>query len=154
MNPPNLRIPNRIVGRLVELGLPIGPMAVLTVPGRKTGLPRSAPVAISRLDDGWRLVAAYGVVDWVKNLRLAGGGRLTYRGKTFDVIARELPADEAGPILRESVATAGPVTRRMVAPYFDAALDAGPGEWEQESRRHPVFILTTVGATGISLNGI
>jgi deazaflavin-dependent oxidoreductase (nitroreductase family) len=136
-----LRFMNPLLAGLIRLGLPMGPMALLTVPGRKTGLPRSTPVALAPLDGGWRLVAAYGRVDWVKNLEVAGRATITIRGRAIDVEARVLPPAEAAPILRESVASAGPVTLRMVGPYFDTSPDAPLSDWEMESARHPVFVL-------------
>ena len=39
-----LQIMNPLLARLIRLGVPMGPMAVLTVAGRKTGLPRSTPL--------------------------------------------------------------------------------------------------------------
>jgi hypothetical protein len=53
-----LRIGNRITTPLIRLGLPMGPMALLTVAGRRSSLPRTTPVAVAPLDEGWRLVAA------------------------------------------------------------------------------------------------
>jgi deazaflavin-dependent oxidoreductase (nitroreductase family) len=142
MNPPDLRIPNRIVGRLIRLGVPMGPMAIITVPGRRSGQPRSVPIAVAPHAGGWRLVAAYGVVDWVKNLRAAGTGTLTFRGKSFPVRAHELAPPEAAVLLRESMATAGRMTLRMVGPYFSASPDDPISAWEAETARHPVFLLT------------
>jgi deazaflavin-dependent oxidoreductase (nitroreductase family) len=136
-----LRIMNPFLGRLIRLGLPMGPMALLTVVGRRTGLPRSTPVALAPRDDGWRLVAAYGRVDWVKNLEAAGRAVIIIRGRAIEVESRVLPPAEAAMILRESVAAAGPVTRRMVGPYFDAALEAPSSDWKKEAARHPVFVL-------------
>jgi len=43
--PPLVRITNRIVVPLLRLGVPIGPMYLLTVTGRQSGLPRTTPVA-------------------------------------------------------------------------------------------------------------
>jgi len=145
VEPPDLHIANKIVSRLIRIGLPIGPMAVLTVPGRRSGEPRSAPIALTPAGGGWRLIAAYGVVDWVKNLRHAGSATITVRGRTFPVTARELAPEEAAPLLRESLVTAGPMTRRMVGPYFTAAVNDPFEAWLAESRRHPVFILTETG---------
>jgi deazaflavin-dependent oxidoreductase (nitroreductase family) len=136
-----LRIMNPLLARLIRLGMPMGPMAVLTVVGRKTGIPRSTPVALAPLPDGWRLVAAYGRVDWVKNLEAAGRATVTVRGRAIEVESRVLPPAEAAPILKESLATAGRVTLRMVGPYFDTSGDAPLSDWEAESARHPVFLL-------------
>lgn len=66
------RFYNPIVSFLIRLGLPMGPQALLTVHGRKTGLPRTTPVALNPLGAGWRLISVYGRVDWVRNLQAAG----------------------------------------------------------------------------------
>ena len=42
---------------------------------------------------------------------------------SFRATAHELSASEAAPMLRESVKTAGPVTRRVIAPYFSCDVD-------------------------------
>jgi len=87
------------------------------------------------------LIAPYGPVDWVKNLRAAGTASITVRGRPREVIAVELPAGEAGPILRETLMSAGPVVRRVIGPYFETTTDAPAQAWEAEAARHPVFLL-------------
>ncbi|MPZ54518.1 MAG: nitroreductase family deazaflavin-dependent oxidoreductase [Acidimicrobiia bacterium] len=97
---PLLRLGNRMVKPLIRWGAPIGsrhaPMALLTVPGRKTGISRVTPVALAPTDDGWRLIAVYGVCDWSRNLEAAGGGTVTIRGKDTNVSARRLQPGEEG----------------------------------------------------------
>ncbi|HZC25844.1 MAG TPA: nitroreductase family deazaflavin-dependent oxidoreductase [Actinopolymorphaceae bacterium] len=143
-----LKVANRIMAALIKLGVPVQgsgvPTALLTVPGRKSGLPRTTPVALlaDRDGDGWRLMAPYGVVDWVKNLRAAGSATITMRGRSFGVTARELSPAEGAPLLREAVASASPMLRKAFAPYFDAAPEAPLTDWEHEAGRHPVFQLT------------
>jgi deazaflavin-dependent oxidoreductase (nitroreductase family) len=139
---PILRIGNRIVTWLLTLGIPVGPMSILTVRGRTTQLPRSTPVALTRDADGWLLVAAYGKVDWVRNLQKAREATITHRGAPIAVNSRELSPADAAPILRDLVATAGPITLKVVSPYFDSPSDAPLRAWEAESINHPVFRLT------------
>ena len=144
-----LRIANRIMTALIRIGLPVRgsgvPTALLTVAGRKSGLPRSTPVALLPDDEGWRLMAPYGVVDWVRNLRAAGSATLTWRGRTFLVTAQELSPAEGAPMLRDAVASASPILRRMFAPFFDTAPEAPLADWETEAARHPVFRLRPTG---------
>jgi deazaflavin-dependent oxidoreductase (nitroreductase family) len=139
-----IRLGNRLVTPLIRAGLPMGPMALLTVTGRKSGLPRTTPIAVLIDDTGWRVAAPYGVVDWVKNLRAAGGAVVSRRGRKTTVEAEELSAEEAAPVLRESFRQAGPVTRRVIGPYFDVTPEAPLEDWILEAARHPVFSLRPI----------
>jgi deazaflavin-dependent oxidoreductase (nitroreductase family) len=140
-----LRIANRVMTALIKLGLPVRgsgvPTALLTVPGRKSGLPRTTPIALQPDGDGWKLMAPYGVVDWVKNLRAAQATTVTWRGRTFDVTAQELTPAEGAPLLRDSLANASPMLRKAFAPYFSTSPDAPLADWEEEASHHPVFRL-------------
>ena len=64
-----VRVGNAVVMTLTRLGVPLGAMALLTVRGRKSGQPRTTPVAVIEQDGDRYLIAAYGIVDWVRNLR-------------------------------------------------------------------------------------
>lgn len=143
-----LRLANRVVMALVKLGIPLrgsgSPMGLLTVPGRKSGLPRTTPVALLPEGDGWRLMSPYGMVDWVKNLRAAGSANITWRGRKIVVTAHELTPAEAAPVLRDVLARAPRMLRKAFAPYFDTPASAPLTEWEVEAERHPVFHLQQV----------
>src|SRR5437660_10896577 len=67
---------------LVGPGLVIGnyPMYLLTVRGRKSGQPRTVPVAIIKRNGKRYVGSPYGIVNWVRNLRAAGEVILT-RGR-------------------------------------------------------------------------
>jgi deazaflavin-dependent oxidoreductase (nitroreductase family) len=100
----------------------------LTVHGRRSGKPRSVPV-IPVEHCGMRYVLSpRGECDWVKNLRAAGGGRLTRRGHTHDFAAEEIPVDSRPPVLAAYQEKAG----RAVKSYFDRLPD--PAD-------HPVFLV-------------
>ncbi len=135
------RFYNRVVAFVTKLPVPAGPMALLTVPGRTTGIPRSTPVALAPAGDGWLLVAAYGRVDWVKNLERSGRAEITRRGRRFDVTATPLPVEEASKVLRDSLAARGTMLRRMLSPYFDASVEDPLIVWRSEVAEHPVFML-------------
>jgi len=85
-----VRAPNGLVRRLMRLGMPMGPNVLLTVLGRTSGLPRSAPVALSEIGGRRYVIGAYGDVHWVRNLRAAGAATLRIHGRDVHVIAREL----------------------------------------------------------------
>ena len=60
---------------MLRLGMPISRVekpVVLTVPGRKTGKPRSTPVTPMEVDGGRYVVNGYPGADWVDNVRAAG----------------------------------------------------------------------------------
>lgn len=134
-----------MVAPLIRLGLPIGvrhaPMALLTVKGRKSGLPRTVPIALARHGDDWLIVAVYGEGDWSRNLETAGRATITQRGETTPVEAIRLLPDEAAPILKEEITGAPRLVRNMTAPYFDADRESPMDDWEREAMRHPVFVL-------------
>jgi deazaflavin-dependent oxidoreductase (nitroreductase family) len=71
---------NSIVTRLARAGIPMGPNALLTVRGRKTGEPRTTPVAVVAIGGRRWVQSPFGDVNWVRNLRAVGEGTLT-RGK-------------------------------------------------------------------------
>jgi hypothetical protein len=87
-------------------------------------------------------VAVYGVSDSSLNLEASGEADVAIRGATIKVEARRLPPQEAAPILRDSLADAPAMIRRMTSRYFAADIESSLEEWEQESVAHPVFHLT------------
>jgi deazaflavin-dependent oxidoreductase (nitroreductase family) len=91
---------NRVVKAIQKLGIPAGPAMVLTVPGRKTGRPRSTPMTPFEHDGGLYVVAGYPGADWAANARAARGGTLARGRKSRPVKIVELSAAEAGPVLR------------------------------------------------------
>jgi deazaflavin-dependent oxidoreductase (nitroreductase family) len=136
------RFYNPIVSLLLRLGIPMGPQALLTVRGRHTGLPRTTPVALNPHGTGWLLVSVYGRVDWVKNLRAAREAMVTKRRRTFQVTSQELPVEQAGPLVRDLLASLSPIVRPVIGAYFTTDLSAPIEAWQEEARKHPVFILT------------
>jgi deazaflavin-dependent oxidoreductase (nitroreductase family) len=130
-----MKVANTVLKTLVQLGVPSGSMVVVTAPGRKSGQPRSTPVNRLIADGRRYLVAPYGPVGWVQNVRAAGGrAQLKYRGRTENVRLRELPPAEAAPLLKQYIAK-----NKITAPYFDAKPDDSVERFEAEAPRHPVF---------------
>jgi deazaflavin-dependent oxidoreductase (nitroreductase family) len=93
--PSFVRASNPITRRLLRLGMPAGPNLLLTVRGRSSGLPRTVPVAVVDLDGRRWIIGAYGDVQWVRNLRAAGEGKIRVRGRDEPIVARELEPAEA-----------------------------------------------------------
>src|SRR6202000_1495076 len=83
-----------------KLGVPTGPAMVLTVPGRKSGKPRSTPMTPFHVDGALYVVAGYPGADWAANARAAGTGSLSKGRLSRPVRIVELPAAQARPILR------------------------------------------------------
>ncbi len=126
---------NPVVRGLLHLGVPMGPMTLLTVRGRKTGQPRTTAVAIVEHDGKRYLGAAFGVTSWVRNLRATREGTLKHGRRSEAITVVELAPREAAPILKESLASARSFLRR----YFDATPDSPVEDFEREALRHPIF---------------
>lgn len=85
---------------LLRRGFRIGSQALLTVAGRRTGLPRSTPVSVAVVDGTRFIVAAFADAAWVANVRAAGSGTLS-RGRQMETLKLiEVPSRGAGPVLR------------------------------------------------------
>ena len=127
---------NALVRMLLPLGLGPRSTYLLTVPGRQSGAPRTTPVTL--VEEGGRrwLVAPYGEVAWVRNLRAAGKATLSRGGRTDLIRVREIGDDEAALVLKMYV-TRVPITR----PYFDAKPESDLAAFRAEAPRHPVFAI-------------
>ena len=73
---------------------------VWTVPGRRSGQPRSTLMTPFELNGGLYIVAGYPGADWACNARAAGTGTLTRGRKSRNVRIVELETDDARPVLR------------------------------------------------------
>jgi deazaflavin-dependent oxidoreductase (nitroreductase family) len=124
---------------LVKWGRGPASTYLLTTSGRKSGKPRTTPVNIIDLDGERWLVAPYGNVGWVDNVRATPEVTLR-RGRNEESFrAEEVDPEQAGPVLKAYV-------RRfqVTAPYFDAKRDDPVDRFVAEAARHPVFRLVTV----------
>lgn len=101
---------NPIALRLLRLGVPIGPNALLTVRGRKSGLMRTTPVALVEVGGRRWVIAPFGDVNWVRNLRTAGKATLTVGRRQEPVRAVELTRNQAAAFFTEIL---GPYVRRL-----------------------------------------
>ncbi|MCG5432378.1 nitroreductase family deazaflavin-dependent oxidoreductase [Mycobacterium sp. MYCO198283] len=118
--------------------------AVLVVPGRKTGKPRSTPITPFNVDGRRYVVAGLPGSDWSANARAAGEAELRTGRRVERVRMTELPPDEARPLLRrfpELVPTG-------VGFVKNAGLVTGPNpdEFEALAGRLAVFRFDPVGA--------
>src|SRR5277367_2759890 len=100
-HPPRYLKPmNKLMMAVQRLGIPTGPAMVLTVPGRKSGLPRSTPMTPFEFQSGLYVVAGFPGADWAANARAAGTGTLARGRRSRSVKIVELSAEEARPVLR------------------------------------------------------
>jgi deazaflavin-dependent oxidoreductase (nitroreductase family) len=142
--PTFVRLGNMLTLTLMRAGLPLVgpflffgnyPMYLLTVPGRKSGQPRTVALAIIKRNGKRYVGSPYGIVDWVRNLRAAGEAILTRGRRDETVTARELPRGEAALILREEIKSGNPFGR-----YFGVTADSSLEEFERAAITHPVFV--------------
>jgi len=122
---------------LTKAGLGASYRRVLTVPGRKTGRPRSTPVDVIEVGGHRWLVAGYGPSSWVLNTRASGEVELSRGGHTETYKVEEAEAAAAIPVLRAYI-TKIRATRR----YFDATPESSDDTVARELSRHAVFRLT------------
>jgi deazaflavin-dependent oxidoreductase (nitroreductase family) len=132
------RIGDAVIGVLTRAGL-VPSTYLLTTTGRRTGRPLTHPATVVTHDGRMWLVAPYGAVSWVHNARASGRVRLTRRRRRRDYAVREVPAAEAGPVLKRYVGVA-----TATRPYFRADKDSPVEDFVAEADSHPVFELRPI----------
>src|SRR5262245_22715013 len=105
---------NPICKLLLAAGVPLGYNGLITIRGRRSGLPRTTPVAIIEVSGRRWVWAPWGDVQWVRNLRAAGRATITARRRREEVIATELDAAGRVGFFRDVL---GPLARG-VGPWF------------------------------------
>ncbi|GAA4978869.1 nitroreductase family deazaflavin-dependent oxidoreductase [Yinghuangia aomiensis] len=140
---PRQRIRNRLITTLHRCGLAVGPTQLLTVAGRRSGVPRTTPVAPVAMDGSLYIVQAYPGSAWVRNARAAGTGSLARGRHTRQVTLVELPVSERARVLRQF-----PVQNpRGVGAFVRNGLVATgtPDEFAEAAHRCPVFLAAPSG---------
>ena len=93
--PPRIvQLLNPIARRLLAAGVPMGVNALVTVAGRRSGLPRTTPLAVIAVGDRRWIWSPWGETDWVRNLRAAGRATITMHGSSEEVRVTELTPPE------------------------------------------------------------
>jgi deazaflavin-dependent oxidoreductase (nitroreductase family) len=128
---------NRVVRAIQKLGIPAGPSQILTVPGRKSGKPRSTPMTPFVHDGGLYTVAGYPGADWAANARAAGAGTLSRGRRSRRVKIVELGSEQARQVLR-SFAVEVPVGVGF-AKRSGLVREGTPDEFEALAGRLAVF---------------
>jgi deazaflavin-dependent oxidoreductase (nitroreductase family) len=101
---------NTFARPLLRAGTPMGPNALVTIRGRRSGLPRTTPLAIVEHSGRRWIWAPFGDVDWVRNLRAAGVATITSGPRTEAVAATELDPAQREAFFRDVLV---PVARSM-----------------------------------------
>jgi deazaflavin-dependent oxidoreductase (nitroreductase family) len=131
---------NPIARRLLAAGIPMGPNVLVTIRGRKSGLPRTTPLTIVAFSGRRWLMAPFGEVDWVRNLRAARRATITVRRRTEEVTAVELGPTEVVAFYRDIL---GPrVQQTRVGAWIVQHLDkVDVNNPEEAADGRPVFEL-------------
>lgn len=132
-----------ILKGLLRIGVPMGPMVLLTVRGRKSGQPRTTPVDL--FEGGGRsfLVSTHRQErsNWVRNLRAAGDGIVSRGHNRRAINIVELPPDEAGKVLKDVLGRrlAMPIRGFVLRRTFSVPPDAPLAAFIDACNSHPVF---------------
>ena len=132
---------NPIAHRLLRIGIPMGPNALLTVRGRKTGQPHTTPVALVEVDGRRWVQSPFGEVNWVRNLRAAREATITINRRPESVDAVELSPAETARFFKEVL---GPYVGRIpMGRWLLSLLGGGDilADPDAAAARHPVFEL-------------
>jgi deazaflavin-dependent oxidoreductase (nitroreductase family) len=131
---------------LLAAGVPLGYNGLVTIRGRKSGLPRTTPIAIIAFSGRRWVWAPWGDVHWVRNLRAAGGATITVRRRAEEVTATELDAEQRLEFFRDvlpPVARGIPFGERFIRIVDGVDLD----DPVEAAQGRPVFELHPLRAT-------
>ena len=106
--PRSVSIFSPILKFLLAAGIPLGFNRLVTIRGRKSGLPRTAAIAVIEASGRRWIWAPWGEVHWVRNLRAAGSATIKMRGRDEEVRATELDPAQRVDFFRD---TLGPLAR-------------------------------------------
>jgi deazaflavin-dependent oxidoreductase (nitroreductase family) len=108
--PWSVRLFSPILKFLLKARVPLGFNRLVTIRGRKSGLPRTAGLAVIEVSGRRWVWAPWGEVQWVRNLRAAGRATISARGGNEEVTATELDPTERVAYFRDVL---GPLARSM-----------------------------------------
>jgi deazaflavin-dependent oxidoreductase (nitroreductase family) len=137
-SPLNVRL-NSVIGWLARHGISLMGSAEMSVRGRKSGQMQRIPVNPHTYEGTRYLVSARGHSQWVRNMRVAGGGELRVGRKVRTFEAMEIPDEEKLPILRTYLEKWG----WEVNQYFQGVTAKSTDEeLIAAAADHPVFRIT------------
>ncbi|MFJ6214663.1 nitroreductase family deazaflavin-dependent oxidoreductase [Streptomyces sp. NPDC092296] len=127
---------NRLVAAVTRTGLSVWGSRVLAVRGRKSGEWRTTPVNLLSHDGERYLVAPRGHTQWVRNIRVAGGGELRLGRRSEAFRAVELADADKPAVLRAYLKR----WKMEVGVFFDGVgPDASDAELLRIAPGYPVF---------------
>jgi deazaflavin-dependent oxidoreductase (nitroreductase family) len=130
---------NRAWAAVHALGIVPNYLVTLEVRGRRSGRVITLPLVMVLLDGERYLVSMLGRdVDWVRNVRAAGGEVVLLHGRREEVRLDEVPVERRAPIIKAYVKRA-PGGRPHIAVDKDAPVSA----FENIAGEIPVFRVTT-----------
>lgn len=135
-----------ILKGLLRVGVPMGPMVLLTVRGRKSGQPRTTPVDLFEGNGRSFLVSTHREEssNWVRNLRAAGEGVISRGWSHRPITVVELPPEVAGQVLKDvlSPRLAMPLRGFVLRRTFSVPPEAPLADFVAAAASHPVFEIT------------
>jgi deazaflavin-dependent oxidoreductase (nitroreductase family) len=134
---------NKAYAIVASSGVTSNYMVTLEVTGRKSGRTVSLPVVVAVVEGERYLVSMLGEhVNWVQNVRAAGGRATLRSGRREEVHLEEVAASQRAPILKAYLHRA-PGAR----PHVPVSRHAPLTEFEQVAPAFPVFrVASTVPA--------
>jgi deazaflavin-dependent oxidoreductase (nitroreductase family) len=130
---------NSTVATLTKRGFSVWGSRVLYVRGRSSGEWRSNPVNVLTHDGQRYLVAPRGQTQWVRNLRVAGGGELRVGKKVEKFTATELADAQKPEILRDYLKR----WKMEVGVFFDGVdANAPESKLREIAPGYPVFLIS------------
>jgi deazaflavin-dependent oxidoreductase (nitroreductase family) len=132
---------NALTRTLLKLGISFNGAALITVPGRKTGVPRSTPISMVEFDGQRYVQSPFGNVDWVRNLRAAGQATLSWGPRRETVAVAELSPEQAAPVIKSLLGHAP----KMIREYFDVTPESSLEEVIRDAPNHAVFAVHPLG---------
>ena len=139
-----VRVFSPLAQRLLGAGVPLGPNALITIRGRKSGLDRTSPVALVEIGGKRWVIGTFGETNWVRNLRIAGQAAVTVGKRREEVKALELSPGEATAFFRDVL---GPYVKRIPLGFGRVLLGSVLGAKDiledpaAAAERRPVFEL-------------
>ncbi len=134
---------NPLIKSFLHLGIPAGPMTLLTVRGRKTGRPHTTPVGLFKLEGRCYVFDTFGNADWVRNLRTVREANIGRGLRRKQVTAIELNAEEAASVLKDILAlyVASCIRSSFLKMGYSLTKDSTVTDYLREAKQHLGFEL-------------